>query len=63
MVNPRLLSETHSVSGPLDDRYKVPMEGEAGMISRASKVEERLLDTRYTCTPTRISSQACLLEI
>ena len=42
MVNPRWLSETHSASGPLDDRYRVLMKGEAGMISRASKVEERL---------------------
>ena len=41
MVNPRWSSETHSASGPLDDRYWVSMEGKAG-ISRVSKRDVRV---------------------
>ena len=43
MVNPRWSSETHSAGGPLDDRYRVSMEGKARMISRASKVSDQTM--------------------
>ena len=41
-MNPRWSSETHSAGGPLDDRYRVSMEGKAGMISRVSKRDVRV---------------------
>ena len=46
MVNPRQIvvqkSKAHSASNLLNDRYRVSMEGVAGIIPRVSKVEKRL---------------------